>query len=137
MREGSGLPSRGSVCEAGRVDRADQSVGRGQDLLLPATGSSKRDEDFRPLSEVRDGPRDSSDAPRRPTERPCVSTHVSDQEDQSQEAERTDPLQRLPVQAHVRVRVHRAAGRGRGDHAGEGRHVAGSDEEGAGESAEN
>ena len=136
VREGSGLPSRGSVRETGGVDRADQPAGRGQDLLLPAAGSSERDEDFRPLSEVGDGPRDSSDAARRATERPCISTHVSDEKDQSQEAERTDPLQRLPVQAHVRVRVHRAAGRGRGDHAGERRHVAGSDEEGDGESAE-
>lgn len=137
VRERSGLSSRGSVGATGRVDRADQFIGRRQDLLLPATGSSERDEDFRPLSEARDGPRDSFDTPRWATERPRLPTHVSDQEDQSQEAERTDPLQRLPVQAHVRVRVHRAAGRGRGDHAGERRHVAGPDEEGDGESAEN
>ena len=125
LRQGPRLPARGPLGAAGRVDRADRPAGRRQDLLLRAAGAPEREQGAAALRAAGPRARDAADAAGRPAERPGLPAHVPHQEDQPQAPERAHPVQRLPLQAHVRVRVHRAAGRRRGDHAGAGRHLAG------------
>lgn len=130
MRKRPGLSARGPVGPAGRVDRADQPTGRRQDLLLRAAGTPKRDQGAAALSASGYGARDPVDPAGRAAQRARLPAHVPHEEDQSQAAKRADTLQRLSVQAYVRVRVHRPAGRRRSDYAREGRDLAGADEPG-------
>jgi len=83
VREGFGLFARGLVGTAGRVDRAHQSAGRRQDLLLRAAGASERDQGATALSATRYGTRDPVNLAGGTAERARLPAYVSHEEDQS------------------------------------------------------
>lgn len=135
VRQGAGLPVRGPVRPAGRVDRAAAAAGRRQDILLPAAGAPEHQQGAGPLRGAGRGARDAAHAAGRPAQRARVPALVPDQEGEPQAAERADTVQRLSVPEPVLVPVHRAAGRGRGDHAAAVTHVEGADGHGAAQGA--
>jgi len=125
VRERPGLPVRGPVGEAGRVDRAAARAGGGQDILLSAASAPEHQQSARPLRGQGNGARDAADVARRTAKRAGLPASVPDQEGEPQAAKRTDTVQRLSVQEPLLVRVHRAVGRRRGDHADQVEHVEG------------
>lgn len=135
VRQGAGLPIRGPIRPAGRVDRAAALAGRRQDILLPAAGAPEHQQGAGPLRGAWRGARDAAHAAGRPAQRARVPAPVPDQEGEPQAAERADTVQRLPVPEPVLIPVHRAAGRGRGDHAAAVTHVEGADGRGATQSS--
>lgn len=135
VRQGPGLPVRGPVRPAGRVDRAAARAGRRQDILLPAAGAPEHQQGARALRGQGHGARATAHVARRPAQRARVPAPVPDQEGEPQAAERADTVQRLPVPQPVLVQLHRAAGHRRGDHADQVAHMEGAHGRGAGQGA--
>lgn len=119
------------------MDRTVEPVGRGQDILLRTAGASEHFQGAQVLSERGQDPRDTHQSGRWTTQHPQFPTSISHQENQPQKTERTDPLQRLFVQTHVQVQIHRTAGHRRGHNAHRGHDVEGTDGQNLAQGLEN